>query len=186
MATVYDIIQGISQAAANAYDGSQYERYSYDGEEKKIGLKREEGDPILDSRVMDGFSVRFHGDKLIVGYQSEMLLKDLHNQKVEDEIEQMFSKIASFLRKEYKKITKNSIQLTSAGDATILLQNMSRIRTWVQASKIYKIGGLKGVEPVGAGTPEDRLDDSIKKWLAIGKETYPKATKPENVTRKEK
>ena len=30
MATVMDIIQGISQAAANAYDGSQYENYSYD------------------------------------------------------------------------------------------------------------------------------------------------------------
>jgi thiamine kinase-like enzyme len=30
-----------------------------------IGLKREAGNPITDSRVMDGFSARFHGNHLI-------------------------------------------------------------------------------------------------------------------------
>ena len=49
MASVLDIVRGISQAAANAYDGSQDEKYSLDGEARKIGLKREEGDPIIDS-----------------------------------------------------------------------------------------------------------------------------------------
>ena len=58
MASVLDIVRGISQAAANAYDGSQDEKYSLDGEARKIGLKREEGDPIIDSRVVDGFNVR--------------------------------------------------------------------------------------------------------------------------------
>jgi hypothetical protein len=33
---------------------------------EKIGLRREEGHPIMDSRVMDGFNVRFAGDKMIV------------------------------------------------------------------------------------------------------------------------
>ena len=31
MATVYEIIQGINQAAANAYDGSQHEELAADG-----------------------------------------------------------------------------------------------------------------------------------------------------------
>ena len=48
MATILDIIQGISQAAANAYDGSHIEEYSHDGKVRKVGLKREEGNPILD------------------------------------------------------------------------------------------------------------------------------------------
>ena len=39
MASVLDIVRGISQAAANAYDGSQDEKYSLDGEARKIGLK---------------------------------------------------------------------------------------------------------------------------------------------------
>ena len=48
MATVYEIVQGLSQAAANAYDGAMTE----DGEPIKAGLKREEGNPLIDKRVM--------------------------------------------------------------------------------------------------------------------------------------
>jgi len=77
MATVLDIVKGISQAAANGYDGSQDEKYSFDGEERKIGLKREEGDPIVDSRVVDGFGVAFHGNLLNISYQSDIRLKDI-------------------------------------------------------------------------------------------------------------
>ena len=40
MATVLDIVRGISQAAANAYDGAHDEKYSLDGEVRKIGLKK--------------------------------------------------------------------------------------------------------------------------------------------------
>ena len=35
MATVLDVIQGIAQAAANAYDGSHDTRISHDGEARK-------------------------------------------------------------------------------------------------------------------------------------------------------
>ena len=66
MASVLDIINGISQAAANAYDGSHDERYTADGEARKVGLKREEGDPILDSREMDGFNIKYYGNKICV------------------------------------------------------------------------------------------------------------------------
>ena len=91
MATVYDIIQGISQAAANAYDGSQYENYSYDGEARTSGLKREKGDPIIDSRVMDGFKVKISGPKLFINYQSEVPLSDFHNTKLDQEMEQVLN-----------------------------------------------------------------------------------------------
>ena len=36
-----EIIRGLSQAAANAYDGSHDERFSLDGQAKQIGLRRE-------------------------------------------------------------------------------------------------------------------------------------------------
>ena len=42
MADRLELFRGISQAIANSYDGAHDERYSYDGEERKIGLKREE------------------------------------------------------------------------------------------------------------------------------------------------
>ena len=60
MATVYEIVQGLSQAAANAYDGALDEN----GEPLLAGLKREEGDPILDKRVMHGFKVTFYGNMM--------------------------------------------------------------------------------------------------------------------------
>ena len=59
MATTLEIIQGLAQAAAHGYDGGYDERYSHDGTARKVGLKREEGDPILDRRCIDGFKVRF-------------------------------------------------------------------------------------------------------------------------------
>ena len=99
MATVYDIVKGISQAAANAYDGSHDERYSFDGKTRTAGLKREMGDPINDSRVMDGCGVKFHGDQLLVTYQSEIPIKDFHNSKYDEDVEQTYSDIIKFLNR---------------------------------------------------------------------------------------
>ena len=66
--TTLEIIQGLSQAAANAYDGGHDERFSLDGQIRKVGLKREEGCPIMDSRVNDGFSVKFYGNKICINW----------------------------------------------------------------------------------------------------------------------
>ena len=79
MATVYDIIKGINQAAANAYDGSHKAEYNADGEERTAGLKREQGDVITDSRVMDGFGVRIEGPKCIISYHSRGVLVRILN-----------------------------------------------------------------------------------------------------------
>ena len=62
MASTYEIIQGLHQAAANAHDGSQYEKHSSDGKARSIGLKREEGDAVLDSRAIDGFNIKISGN----------------------------------------------------------------------------------------------------------------------------
>lgn len=182
--SVYDIIKGLNQAAANAYDGSHDERFVETGYAKKIGLKREEGCPIKDSRVIDGFKVRIAGPKLIVTYQSELTMKEFHNSKLDEEIERTYKDIIKFLKKEYKAITGNAITLTPDGDAKILVQNMSRIRTWAEATKVYTIGGLKDVqdsEENNLSTSDEKLRSAIEKFLAIGKDKYPGAKKPSNV-----
>ena len=43
-----EIIRGLAQAAANAYDGSHDERFSLDGQAKQIGLRRESGCALID------------------------------------------------------------------------------------------------------------------------------------------
>ena len=170
-----DVIRGIAQAAANSYDGALDEQ----GQPIKIGLKREEGRPMIDSRVMDGFKVRLNGDKLIVSYQSDIKLKDVYKGNFQNEIESTMSNITNFLKKEYKSVTGSSLSLTKDGDADILVQNVSNYRTWCQAQMPFVIGGLNETEEVAAGSSEDRLDNSIKKFLELGK-----GPKPKNVTRR--
>ena len=184
--TVLDVIRGISQAASKGYDG-----LDSDGERIKIGLKREKGDLIKDKRVIDGFGCYFHGNKLCIKYHGEVDIRDIHRagpKKYENEIEQMFNDIVKFLKKEYKKVTSKSLTLTAEGEVQVDVQSTSRVRAWVQAFRYYKIGGLSDVERDPAyeegSSSEDRLDSSIKKFLAIGKDSYPGAKKPKNVTRK--
>lgn len=179
MASVYDIVRGINQAAANAYDGSHDERFVEEGNEKVAGLKREQGCAINDSRVMDGFNVRMAGPKLIVSYQSEMPMAAFHNTKLDEELEQTYADIAKFLKKEYKKVTGDTLSLTEDGKVDFILQNMSKIRTWVQATKTYTVGNMKDVIEVGEPS-EDRLEDNFRKFLELSTDK-----KPENVTRKD-
>jgi len=171
-----DIIRGISQAASAAYDGTDSE-----GERIKAGLKREEGDFITDKRIMDGFGVVFYGNKLCIKYHGEVNMKDIHSngpKKFEKEIETQFNDIAKFIKKEYKKVTGDTLSLTPLGDADSLIQRMSSIRNWVQSSKHYKIGGLDGVDSV-APEEERSVDKSIRDFLSLSSKNNPK-----NVTRK--
>ena len=182
MATVYEIIQGINQAAANAYDGSHDASLQADERSRAAGLTREDGDVIQDRRVMDGFKVSFHGPILRVKYQAETRIKEVQDKGFEDDIIRHLQEIVKFLKKEYKAITGNTLTLTKEGDHNILVQRISNYRTDVQAQCDYRIGGLSDVVEVNEGSDEDRLDDAIKKWLELG----PKNKRPKNDTRKGK
>ena len=174
-----EIIQGLAQAAANAYDGAHEERYAADGKARSIGLRREEGDPILDSRVMDGFKVKFSGDSICIHYQSDIKLKEVHAGGFEQEMERMINEIKKFLQKEYKAITGNSVRLTSPQDSEIkvLVQSTSRVRSFVQAYKWFKISRVNS-EPILVPS-EDKSDKAIRDFLALSSNK-----KPKNVTRK--
>jgi hypothetical protein len=178
MATVNDVIQGLAQAAANTYDGALDDN----GEQVKIGLRREVDNPITDSRMMDGFKVRFVANKMILSYHSEIKLKEVHDKGFEDEMGRMCNEIVKFLKKEYKKVTGNSVTLTKEGELDVYVQKTSNIRAWVQVNCTYKIGGVGEIE--GANEPKRDVDASIKKWLEIGKDKYPGAKKPSNSTAK--
>ena len=169
MASVFDIVRGISQAAANAYDGSQDEKYSLDGEARKIGLKREEGDAIIDSRVVDGFNVRMSGPILTISYQSDIKLKDVYAGDIEADVDEMIENVASFLKKEYKKVTGDTLSLSADGEVDVLVQNTSKVRVFVVGKKNYKVGNLEGVLEVGLPS-EDRLDKSIRDFISLGKQ----------------
>ena len=164
MATTMEIVRGISQVMNNTYDGALDEN----GEPIKVGLKREEGDPITDSRIMDGFKVSFHGPQLCIHYHSEILLKQAGSSDFESNLEQMISDIAKFIKKEYKKVTGSSLSLTSAGDVEAIVQNTSRVRTWVQASQLFDIGGVDKDTETIKGESKNSVDAKFNDFLEQG------------------
>ena len=161
--TTLEIIQGLAQAAANSYDGAHDERYALDGQARKIGLKREEGCPIMDSRVIDGFKVKFYGNMMCINYQSDIKLKEVYGNNFEQDMERMINEIKKFLQREYKAITGNSVTLTKQGEVQVMVQSTSRVRSFVQASQHYKISKVESepyLEP-----SIDRTREVTRKFL---------------------
>jgi hypothetical protein len=147
MATTLEIINGISQVLANSYDGALDES----GEPIKIGLRREEGNPLLDARIIDGFGAHINGNRLHLKYHTEIPLKEVHSNGFESEMESMVEKVKSFIQKEFKKVTKSSL---------------SRIRCSVKVHKCFKIGEVKSEDPLEV---EDRpTDPDFEKMVKLG------------------
>ncbi|SVC93240.1 uncharacterized protein METZ01_LOCUS346094, partial [marine metagenome] len=97
------------------------------------------------------------------------------------EIEQRLQDIVSYLKKEYKKVTSNSLALTKEDkEPTVFVQSLSKVRSLVQAHQKFKIGGIPE-EPELGTTVEERLDSAIKNWLGMGKDKFPKTKEPQNV-----
>ena len=166
MATTLEIIQGINQAAANAYDGSHDKRF-VTGDAKEIGLSREEGCSIMDSRVSDGFGVKIIGDMLQINYEANVRLKDVYANGFEEECDRKLQSIADFLKKEFRLITGSTLSLTPQGECHCLVQNTSRVRTFVMAHRLFKINGMQGVETLGESIA-DPIDVKYQKFLKEG------------------
>ena len=163
MSSTYEIVQGLAQAAANAYDGAHDERYALDGQARKVGLNREQGHPIIDKRVNDGFSVKFYGNSMIINYQSDVRLQEVKDPKYDQEIVRMLNEIKKFLQREYKALTGNSVRLSAKGEPQILVQSTSRVRTFVQAYQHYTISGVTS-DPI-LQPSEDTERDVTRKFL---------------------
>ena len=172
---IVDMLKGISSAASSMYDGAVDE----EGEPIKIGLKREEGNAMLDSRVIDGCKVRVSGRTLIVSYHSECKLKDVYTTNILNDLEQTMADITKFLKKRYRKITGKTLSLKEKGECDARVESTSRVRVFVTARKDYEITNMGDVEVVGAESG-DNLEASFKKFLDQDAGTK----RPKNDTRK--
>ena len=163
MANILDVVQTIQNiVSAKGYDGA----LDKEGNPIKIGLKREVDNVVTDSRLVDGFGVRFQGDKMILSYSSECNIKQVQKSNFEDMVEQNIAEIVSFIQKEYRGAAGANLSLTKEGETDILVQKMSNFRTWYQSSCIYKIGSTEGV--LEEDKPKN-INESIKNWLKSAK-----------------
>lgn len=159
----HEVVKGIAQAAANAYDGALDEN----GEPIKVGLKREEGNSLLDSRVMDGFKVRIDGNHVLVTYHTQIKLKDVYAGGFENEMSAACSDVANWLKKEYKKVTGKALSLSADGECDTLVERASQVNCWAIAKQRFKIGGLENVED-RLKPSEERIESKFKQFLDQG------------------
>ena len=178
MATVYEIVQGLSQAAANAYDGALDEN----NEPLKVGLQREDGDPILDKRIMDGFKVRFAGNIMHLTYMSEVQLKRVHENGFESDVASTISEVVKFLKKEYRKITGSSVTLTQVEEPDIRVESTSNVRSFLTAVQQFTVGGLE--EEMNNETGSKAPNEYWQDFMSQGGWTGDGGKRPQNDTRK--
>ena len=163
MARIEDIIQGLNQAAHFGYDGHKLSDNSY----QKIGLAREDGDPILDKRVMDGFKVRFGGKQMMLSYQTEATLKEVYSTDFESEMKSRIEDIVSFLKKQYKTLKGENVSLSLEGEIEVQVQHISNTRTWAQVCATYNIGNVTEY-PENKDEHRDNLMKAVENWLSQG------------------
>lgn len=159
MASILEVVNGISQALHAKHHGGS-----------EIGLKREtedlvQGVSIYDPRVMDGFGIQYQGNMIIIKYHSEMPIKAVHDKNFETDIRRTMKDISTYIKSEYKKVTKSSLDITEKGDINILVQTANRRTVYVNATQVYEIGNVEG-NKFEAKSPEHKTyADVAKRWL---------------------
>jgi hypothetical protein len=161
-----EVVQVLAQAVSDIKYNGHDERYAYDGIARPAGLKREEGDIILDKRTNDGFSVRFMGHMMCIMYQSDIQLKEIYGGGFENEMQLRINDVKKSIQKEYKRATGNSVTLTATAEPDIMAQSVSRVRSFVQAVQHFKISGIKENEYDGS-SEKRTIEDSFKKFLEL-------------------
>ena len=163
MASILEVVNGISQALHAKHHGGA-----------EIGLKREsedlvQGVSIYDPRVMDGFGVQYQGNMLILKYHSEMPLTEVHDRDFETDIRQTMKDISKFIKTEYRKVTKQTLNLTEHGDINITVQSANRRTAYVNAVQVYQIDGVEGFDKQEtssqASMSQASMADIAKRWL---------------------
>lgn len=153
--SVYEVVQGISEAVHNTFHGATDEN----GKLIEIGLKREE-QPILDQKVMDGFGVSMQGNLLILRYSSHEPLTNLHEKRFEREIERRIEDIKKYIQKQFERHTGNALRLKEAGEIKILVESSNRIKAIIKAMMPFEILNLKDkVGIVGCKSCSDKLEE---------------------------
>jgi len=162
---VLEIIRGIGQAASDiGYDGA----ITDDGKPVEIGLKRDQGHPVYNSRVMDGFNIGISGKILILSYHTDLKLKEIYSQDLEAEIGSMMNKIIKELKKRYKANTGKALSLKKKGEVDVRVESTSRVRYWATAKCLYEIGNMGDTQNILKDDGPPDIEKTFKKFLSQG------------------
>ena len=86
----------------------------------------------------------------------------------ENKIVGIMEDCVSFLKKEFKKITKKTLSLKMVDEPQLRVETINAFRSWVIGVCNYEVAGLEKPEKY----PEkwtDKLDKNMKSWLGVDK-----------------
>ena len=155
MSEILEIVNGISQALSEKHDGGV-----------EFGLEREQKTSMYEKRIVDGFGVSFHGNKITVKYHSEVPLTRVHGKDFKGEVEGMMKDISKHLKEKYKQVKKKTLVLKEEGDCNIMVQTPNRRTAFVNAAQTYSLG-LDEAKDEMSKKFEERSDRYSKQWLNI-------------------
>ena len=164
--STFEIVRGISQALANKHDGATDEK----GKPVEIGLRREKPTPHTERRMMDGFDAKVSGRTLRLNYHSEISIKEVHKSTFEQEIIDVMESCLSYLKKEYKAATTNTLKVKKIDEHVINVSHMNSFRSWVQAYCLYELSGIEDNKEELADNWQDRLGKPFKDYVDLGKD----------------
>jgi hypothetical protein len=158
------VLRGISQAEENVRHGYM----GTEGETMDVGMRRQKDD----NAFTDGFQVKVVGDILLLKYHTLVDLKELHSSNFESDIETVMESILSKVKKEYRKETKESINLKRVGKIQKEYERMSATHQHLKAIAKYEVrelniernDGRPAVKDVR--TSKERLEEGIRNWIS--------------------
>jgi hypothetical protein len=96
-------------------------------------------------------------------------MKEVHGNGFENDVNGYIDAVTTHLKKQYKVITGEALNLTKDGESDINVQNMSRVRSWVVARQDYKVGNY-GDQVSGMDDGKAKLDEAVRDILKAGRE----------------
>ena len=120
---------------------------------------------------------------MCLSYHSEVQLKEIYGPGFESDIDQRMSDIAGWIKKEYKRITGDSVTLTAEGEVDIFAENSSRVRSWVTAKKHFKIGQLDEAMNIDNSGDTNPVEKSWENFLSQGGWDGSGGKRPDNDSR---
>ncbi len=151
MKDLMEVVKGINQAVHNA----QF---------KETGaLEREKAKHIRDIKINDSFTVRFNDDKVIVEYTINVKNALLPNMTFNLNVEDKFTEIIKYIKKEYKNITGNTVDFKSESKLSSRASPTSFVSQVNTYKKVYSIKGVESASKLYQKELKKYYDNSISK-----------------------
>ena len=173
--TVYDIIQGIHQAAANGKNFENNENIPdfKDNENEVSEEDKDKGHRLGLSVKSQAFFIKINANKMLVTFETMSSIKDvLDKERYIESLKSNMKIVEKFLKSEYKKITGKTLSISMDGELSSMTQNINGTKTFTTAKQLYTIAGIPEIKDAGTeeavktyNSMDKMLKESWKKYI---------------------